>query len=397
MRPPKLRTDHPLLHIFRGSINRGSLQPSIKRVFALLNELLLRNPIREYRIRSSQVKSLRESFSTETEHLIIFLTPGYDFVNGGIMSICSLCYESQKLAWVREAAVLLCTMPTHPLLFKYTRFSNLHHLYELRSTLAYFKKCLTVMIHVPDLYVETFAQYLSTFRDDFIGRYKLHINILLQNIDHAPSIESVRLFNTYGTVSCTTAHAAYSTPDTARRIGCTVHRLSTFVSPEQFAVTTYPDKDNILIVSPDPHPSKKSILESISQLLPQLSIRVISGMTYEEFKYLISRAKWALTFGEGLDGYFIEPIFSGGIGFAVYNERFFTKDFRDLPTVYPDYESLAARICDDIHRLDSPDPYLNYHKVQYELLCSYYRYEEYLDNLKSFYLKYYCPTVTCCG
>lgn len=362
----------------------------MKRCLNTLNTLILKNPIREHRIRRLQAESVRKDFSSAIEHLIVFLTPGYDFVNGGIMSICSLCRESQKLARTKGAAVVLCTMPTHPLLFKYTRFSNENHLYELGSILAYFKQARTLMIHIPELYVETFTQYFAR-RQAVFSRYDLHMNVLLQNIDQAPSNMSVDTLKKYGTVSCTTAHVAYSTPQTAERIGCEVHRLSTFVSPEQFVNQPYREKEDLMIVSPDAHHSKEDILGAISQQLPGVKIRVINGITYEEFKALISRAKWALTFGEGLDGYFIETIFSGGIGFAVYNERFFTNEFRELITVYPDYGSLVDKITHDIRKLDTFERYRDYQRTQYELLCKYYSYSDYVKNLENFYLRYYEP------
>jgi hypothetical protein len=61
-------------------------------------------------------------------------------------------------------------------------------------------------------------------------------------------------------------------------------------------------------------------------------------MTYQEYKATISKAKWALTFGEGLDGYFVEPIFSGDSSFSVYNPSFFIEDSWSLRTVYRDYD-----------------------------------------------------------
>ena len=69
------------------------------------------------------------------------------------------------------------------------------------------------------------------------------------------------------------------------------------------------------------------------------------------FKKVISEAKWALTLGEGLDGYFIEPIFSGAIGFSVYNSRFFTEDFESLETVYSDYDELIKKMPMDIKKI----------------------------------------------
>ena len=95
-----------------------------------------------------------------------------------------------------------------------------------------------------------------------------------------------------------------------------------------------------MIVSPDRHPQKKQILKLLSKRFPRIRTLIIKNMSYEKFKESIVRAKWALTFGEGLDGYFVESIFSGCVSFAVYNDKFFGEDFRNLDTVYSDYATL---------------------------------------------------------
>jgi hypothetical protein len=123
----------------------------------------------------------------------------------------------------------------------------------------------------------------------------------------------------------------------------------------------------------------------IARQLPQLRIQIVQNLRYEEFKKVAAQSKWALTFGEGLDGYFVETIFSGGVSFAVYNSRFFTEDFKPLRTVYDSYETLYKRICADIKELDNEMAYTDYQNKQYELCCKYYKYEEYINNLELFY------------
>ena len=108
-------------------------------------------------------------------------------------------------------------------------------------------------------------------------------------------------------------------------------------------------------------------------------------MTYEDYKETISRAKWALTFGEGLDGYFVETIFSGGIGFSVYNRKFFPEDFVSLRTVYGSYELLIQNIHKDISELDGEKAYVDYQNKQFSLCSKLYDYKNYLKNLEAFY------------
>jgi hypothetical protein len=123
----------------------------------------------------------------------------------------------------------------------------------------------------------------------------------------------------------------------------------------------------------------------LQERFPDLKIQVIQNLSYEEYKEVISRAKWALTFGEGLDGYFVEPIFSGSISFSVFNSSFFTYDFKCLQTIYDDYRVLIDKMWTDINSLDNPDEYARYQSKQFALCAKYYKYDEYLTNLKAFY------------
>ena len=108
-------------------------------------------------------------------------------------------------------------------------------------------------------------------------------------------------------------------------------------------------------------------------------------MTYEQYKNIISRAKWSVTFGEGLDGYFVEPIMSGAISFAAYNEEFFTPAYQSLATVYQSFDVLIEKIAGDIRRLDRPHDFAAYQQEQRRLCKSDYRHEEYLQNISRFY------------
>lgn len=116
---------------------------------------------------------------------------------------------------------------------------------------------------------------------------------------------------------------------------------------------------------------------------------MIQGLSYEEFKRLVARAKWSLTFGEGLDGYFAEPVFSGSVSFAVFNDRFFTPEFATLPTVYSSWNELEQRVVDDIKRFDEASGYSECWKSAFDLLTALYDVRRYRENLRQFYLGNY--------
>jgi hypothetical protein len=207
---------------------------------------------------------------------------------------------------------------------------------------------------------------------------------MLQNIDliEGQDIEGLKRF---GKVTATTAHEAYSNSATRDALGITIHKLSDRCGPELYKRTAYPEKKPVLVVSHDEHPLKQQVLQRIAQAHPGLQIRVVQDLSYEEYKALASDAKWALTFGEGLDGYFAETIFSGGNSFAVFNERFFTPAFAGLETVYPSWEVLLEKMPADLARLDEEASYDGCWRQAYDLLTSLYSTDQFRENLRAFY------------
>lgn len=107
------------------------------------------------------------------------------------------------------------------------------------------------------------------------------------------------------------------------------------------------------------------------------------------YKENIQSAMFTITFGEGLDGYFVESIFSGGIGVAVYNDRFFTKALQTLPFVYESYEELKERLGSDIQKCLSEGTYAGIQEKQFTELEKLYPYADYELNIRRFYENYF--------
>jgi hypothetical protein len=242
------------------------------------------------------------------------------------------------------------------------------------------------MIHIPEYYISQFVRALS-IRDYLrLNKIKvLHFNIMIQNIRLLSPQDDINKIKKLGKLTCTTAHEKYSTLEMQRKLGVPLHKLSTYVSPEKYDRKGYVEKEDLMIVSYDEHPRKAEVLGLIAKCLPHLKIQIIKNLTYEEYKKVISRAKWALTFGEGLDGYFVETVFSGGISFSVYNPTFFTEDFKPLRTVYDNYDALTKKICLDIKDINNETAYSDYQTKQYNLCKKHYKYERYIKNLELFY------------
>jgi hypothetical protein len=301
------------------------------------------------------------------------------------MSIISLADETEKMSRIHKSAVFVCPAPGQPPLLRFTRFENSRVLVDFQSLLSRLKPNVTILIHIPEIYVESYVRYAGGLLH--LSEHTVQYNILLQNIDFIPTIEDVNRLKLFGNVSITTAHKAYANDHTEGALDCPLWHFSVWVSPEQYERRSLHHKKNIIIVSPDSHPERKRILALLCQALPEFEFIVIKRMSYQKYKSLIASAKFALTFGEGLDGYFAETVFSGGVGCAVYNDRFFTDSYRTLPCIYATWDQLSTRLPEDIKKLGNEADYNDSQERQFNQLASDYSHAQYKKNLEKFYME----------
>jgi len=360
--------------------------PSLFGLIRLLRRTATGLRSQDLRIRRAQYRATRDVVHVDRKRLIVFLVPGFDGVNGGILSIVSLCAESRGIQANRDADVCLATLPGDPPLLRYTRFANDEVLLDLTDLIRRYRTLDSLMIHIPECYVAQFVANVGCrFRARLRRVHNVRFNVMLQNIDFAPEPKYLRILATLGEVTITTAHEQYTSQEMRQKLGYPLHHLSTFVSPEQYVPRPLAGKDNLLVISPDASDQRGRILGLLHERFPQIELVTVQGMKWEDYKSLLQRARWSLTFGEGLDGYFVETVFSGGIAFAVYNSRFFTSDFQSLRTVYENWDRLAAWICDDIDDLSVSSRYDAYQKAEYALCTKHYDHSVYVDNLRKFY------------
>jgi hypothetical protein len=331
--------------------------------------------------------ALTREIATGTSRLIVFLAPGWEARAGGVLSISAIYEESAGLADLHGAKVALCSIPGmgDPLFVKYSWFENNNYLLDLAALLRHCENLDYLQLHIPELAINCVSDWLNAVSSSLLRNVReIHMNVMLQNIDlmKGQNIEGLKRF---GKVTVTTAHEAYGNSATRDALGVTIHKLSVRFGPELYKRTAYRDKKPVLVVSHDKHPLKEQVLQRIAQAHPELQIRVVQDLPYEEYKALISDAKWALTFGEGLDFYFAETIFSGGNSFAVFNDRFFTPAFAGLETVYPSWEVLLAQMPTDLARLDEMAAYDRCWRQAYDLLTSLYSTDQFRENLRAFY------------
>ena len=348
--------------------------------------------VRENGIRRRQNELLPKLFVNDNRPLVVFVVQGADRfsgkdnISGGAISIMSLCEETRKLNEQYGFQTIMCTMHGEVLLEKHEQFENNTPVFRFEQLHPYFTQSSVVTFHIPEYMTEKFVTTLSVAdRLWFQERKMVHINIMNQNIRLMPRVDIIaKVKNVTDKVTITTAHQKYCTPIYREKYGVPIHKFSVWISPEQYRFVEWKDKDNLIVVSPDEHSMKSQVLEQLKSI-PGLKVQIIKNLTYNQYKELISRAKWSLTFGEGLDGYLIEPVFSGAIGFAVYNEDFFTPDYKELKTIYSDYNDLSGNIHKDIVKLDVEKEFENYQKKIFQICAYHYSKEQYLSNVKAFY------------
>jgi hypothetical protein len=362
----------------------------------LLRSTQRKKVTRETIIKKLQNKLLPQLYPADARKIIIFFLDGVDLktgkenVSGGLLSIHSIFEETIKIKEVHDAEALLCTMKNTNLFFKFSTFDSPYRVFHYEQLEKYFKKAEKIIAHVPEYLVEYFLYQLKSGRLDYLISRQLHVNILNQNIQLMPSVEIVRqLRQCVIKVTQTTAHERYATESNRKRYDIPLHHFSTFIAPERYKFVTYNDKINRIAFSPD-NPEKNAIvIDKLKKELPGYEIVIIGGFTYEQFKEFISKTKFTFTFGEGLDGYYCETVLTGGVCMAVYNEEFFTPDFKMLETVHKSFDELVAGCVSQIQRLDQSENFTRYNRMQFDLLTDHYKFSEYQDNIRKFYLEEY--------
>ena len=329
---------------------------------------------------------LTRAITFNNKRLVVFLTPGYELRAGGVIAIADMYRQSIALRRIHRARVALCSVPgDDPRFLKYTWFKNRNYILNLESVLRGSGRLDYLLMHIPAYAVDRVLDWLTSASQELLSKVQdVHLNILLMNID-AIQGKNVSGLKRFGRVTCTTAHEAYSNLRTREILGVPLHRLGTYYGPELFSPSDYRDKESILVVSHDRHPRKEEVLEKIAASLPALRIQIVRNLHFDDYKDLTRRAKWSLTFGEGMDGYFADHLLSGGVSFAVFNDRFFTPPFANLETVYPSWEVLIDRMPVDIQRLDEPVAFTECCRQACDLMKDLGGTERFLRLLRLFY------------
>lgn len=340
----------------------------------------------------------KNNFS-ESKKLILFFVPKeVDSISGGILSICTIYKVINELKNIHNSNVIASFLPNiSGLDYKFSKFQNDMVIFNFNEITNYFKDFDFLEIHLPDYMIPLFKKNNPNFKPLFNwvkNNPNFKINILNQNDLLMPDLLHINdLKKITPNITMTVAHEKYATLERRNYYNVPLHLFSPWLSPGPYLFKEYKKKENIIVISPDyidrvpnkRNVTKEQIIEKIKVEIPHYEIITIQNMTYDEYKDTISRAKFTITFGEGLDGYFIESIFSGSVSFAVYNEFFFKPNFKDLPTVYQDFNELFDEIINSIKLYDNENEYTNYNLDLNKILSNIYSYERLQRNVMDYY------------
>src|SRR6516225_9167777 len=330
----------------------------------------------------------RDMGDANARKLVWFLVPSWDVRGGGLLSISYFHAETQVLLGGPGVAVVASTYPNAPTLQRYTAFPNSMDIFSFTEVITHFKSVDHAILHIPEYFCKDFPSQLSPTERLYLDTIpRLQVNIMLQNVDQCKPDDIEPLRTLTDEITCTTAHDRYSTQEQSTRFGIPLHKLSIFV--DGYEQRRWAEKQDIMVLSPDQHPLRNRVIDTVKKGLPSLELITVENMPYESYRSLIAKAKWSLTFGEGLDGYFAEMAWTGGIPFAVYNDRFFMPQFNELPTVYSTWDELQTWIVGDILKLDHEEVYDAAGEPIRKVLNELYNCEKYRENIRLFYHEQY--------
>ncbi len=336
-----------------------------------------------------QDEYIRTKYSKHTKKLIVYLVPEVDIIGGGVMSICSMARVTSSIKELSDHVIVVATLPSVTTFFEYTKFDAGFNILRFDQLRSYFTELEEIIVHIPEIYVFYFLLKINAVDSNWLKRLKkTQLNILNQNMLVMPRPKIVDYLKLLGQTTMTCAHKRYCTRQLRSSYNIPVHFFSTS-NLIKYKYRPFKEKENIIAYSPDGNPFKDDVLSLLKHEFPKYKLVEIKNMSYTEYLDTITRAKWMITFGEGIDGYFMESIRSGAISFTVKNHMFFNEEYDGYLNIYDSYFDMLGKIVSDIKKLDTEKIYNDFNDTLRELDLRVYNDEDYKNNIKEYYLGNY--------
>jgi hypothetical protein len=317
--------------------------------------------------------------------IAVFVVPEHDAMSGGIFSFFSIADHARKMRRLHGYDVLVMTR-ANPLGLTYVRvsaFRNSETVLRLEQ-LRLFAEVSELQIHIPEYATVDFVRYLSPDLVKYLLRRDcVHINIMNQNIRLMPESEGFRdLRRISSTIGQSVSHRAFFRQELADR-----YDLPTLLLPAYTDLSHYPglgveQKEKIIIYSNDDAPYRRAVLKRLEQLDDYTLVK-IQDMTFDVYMDLATRCKFSVSFGEGFDGYVAQPMYQGGIGFALYNDEFFPNaSYKKFENFFETEEEMIEEIVPTIRRLEADrQRYVALNKALRAKWDALYSYDDYVARI----------------
>jgi hypothetical protein len=327
------------------------------------------------------------------QKIMVFVVPEHNAMSGGIYSIFSIADHMRRVKTFHGHDVLVLTRPQPGRLtyFRNTNFRNSENVYRFEQ-LCLCKGAREIYLHVPEYASEFLMRDLSREeRQYLLSRETVHVNLLNQNIKLMPSKECFADLREFcgGSLSQSVAHHAYFTQEIADKYHLPTLLLPPYTDLSAYSPVSFDQKEKLIIYSLDEAPHKRRCLERIARDLPDFALVEIRDISFDRYMDCATRCMFSISFGEGFDGYLAQPIHQGGIGFTVYEPRFFPSDrFRSYENIFTSGDEMVEGICDRILFLSrNREVYRSLNKKWIEEYSKLYDYDDYLEKIKKLAFK----------
>lgn len=325
--------------------------------------------------------AMRRAEVSKFDQIDAFLTFNVDAISGGIFSIFSIVEEMRHLG--RQTA--LFSLPGGDPIVRYKRFNNHELILPFGDLISAIGLKRIRSIHVPEVILPVLIeQFGEIFRKSELK--DITLNILNQNGELMPEKHVYQEFiNRFHKTTMTTAHERYSTALHAERWGVPIKHISTYMSYDDYQIRKFPSKKNVILLSPDRMVGDEVVLDQLQSSFGGYYVYRVAALHYEFYKFCIGWCKFCITFGEGLDNYFIETTFTGGIAFAVYNPVFMPTSMKALPNVFGSLPEMKEKLPGLIRDLELDEQFREeVFSKNFELLKKLYDKNIYRQKLKDF-------------
>lgn len=298
--------------------------------------------------RDRQVEAIEEQLAAQyaaSRKLAIFFNVARDTIGGGMLSINRFANHAQAMVAETGFDVAVSGVPLGARAVAFSKFEAPVRQLTLQS-IAEHCDPEEVMLLIPEVFAISFAQDLTAFELSWlVRRKKLRVVILNQNQEMMPGPKELQeaFLHLTTDVTISTAHTRYCNGRLADRYHMPVKQLTPYLPEMMFR--TFAEKERLIILScdeiaPQSGYTREYIVRMLERRLPSFQFVAIERMSLDDYLDLASRAMFSITFGEGMDGYYIEPVLAGGISFAVYNNIFFPENFEGAPGIFSSWAEL---------------------------------------------------------